>query len=154
MFMKFILLIIISLFINFSAFADLIKPNSAIKSDEVIKIQLEALKNNNLPYKDAGIFQTWEFAHPQNRQYTGPLSNFTLMMKSDSYSLMLNHTDHNVIFVSKNDYTANYFVELTDKSGDKFGFTWTVKKVLNNDKFKDCWMTTGVSKPLPLAKSA
>ena len=154
MFMKFILLIIISLFINFSAFADLIKPNSAIKSDEVIKIQLEALKNNNLPYKDAGIFQTWEFAHPQNRQYTGPLSNFTLMMKSDSYSLMLNHTDHNVIFVSKNDYTANYFVELTDKSGDKFGFTWTVKKVLINGKFKDCWMTTGVSQPLPLAKSA
>ena len=154
MFMKFILLIIISLFINFSAFADLIKPNSAIKSDEVIKIQLEALKNNNLPYKDAGIFQTWEFAHPQNRQYTGPLSNFTLMMKSDSYSLMLNHTDHNVIFVSKNDYTANYFVELTDKSGDKFGFTWTVKKVLINGEFKDCWMTIGVSQPLPLAKSA
>ena len=154
MIMKFISLIIISLFINFTAFADLIIPNPAIKSDEVIKIQLEALKDNNSPYKDAGISQTWEFAHPQNRQYTGPLSNFTLMMKSDSYSLMLNHIEHNIIFVSKDDHTANYFVELTDKSGDKFGFTWTVKKVLNNDKFKDCWMTTGVSKPLPLAKSA
>ena len=152
--MKFISLIIISLFINFTAFADLIIPNPAIKSDEVIKIQLEALKDNNSPYKDAGISQTWEFAHPQNRQYTGPLSNFTLMMKSDSYSLMLNHTDHNVIFVSKNDYTANYFVELTDKSGDKFGFTWTVKRVLIKGKFQDCWMTTGVSQPLPLAKSA
>ena len=152
--MKFISLIIISLFINFTAFADLIIPNPAIKSDEVIKIQLEALKDNNSPYKDAGISQTWEFAHPQNRQYTGPLSNFTLMMKSDSYSLMLNHIDHNVIFVSEDDNTANYFVELTDKSGDKFGFTWTVKKVLINGKFKDCWMTTGVSQPLPLAKSA
>ena len=152
--MKFISLIIISLFINFNASADLIIPNPAIKSDEVIKIQLEALKDNNSPYKDAGISQTWEFAHPQNRQYTGPLSNFTLMMKSDSYSLMLNHIDHNVIFVSEDDNTANYFVELTDKSGDKFGFTWTVKKVLINGKFKDCWMTTGVSQPLPLAKSA
>ena len=154
MIMKFISLIIISLFINFTALADLIIPNPAIKSDEVIKIQLEALKDNNSPYKDAGISQTWEFAHPQNRQYTGPLSNFTLMMKSDSYSLMLNHIDHNIIFVSKDDYTANYFVELTDKSGDKFGFTWTVKKVLIKGKFKDCWMTTGVSQPLPLAKSA
>ena len=152
--MKFISLIIISLFINFTAFADLIIPNPAIKSDEVIKIQLEALMDNNSPYKDAGISQTWEFAHPQNRQYTGPLSNFTLMMKSDSYSLMLNHIDHNVIFVSEDDNTANYFVELTDKSGDKFGFTWTVKKVLINGNFKDCWMTTGVSQPLPLAKSA
>ena len=152
--MKFISLIIISLFINFTAFADIIIPNPSIKSDEVIKIQLEALKDNNSPYKDAGISQTWEFAHPQNRQYTGPLSNFTLMMKSDSYSLMLNHIDHNVIFVSEDDNTANYFVELTDKSGDKFGFTWTVKRVLIKGKFQDCWMTTGVSQPLPLAKSA
>ena len=154
MIMKFISLIIISLFINFTAFADLIIPNPAIKSDEVIKIQLEALMDNNSPYKDAGISQTWEFAHPQNRQYTGPLSNFTLMMKSDSYSLMLNHIDHNVIFVSEDDNTANYFVELTDKSGDKFGFTWTLKKVLINGKLKDCWMSTRVSQPLPLAKSA
>ena len=152
--MRFISLIIISLFFNFTVLADLIKPNPNIKPDEVIMIQLEALKENNSPYKDAGISQTWEFAHPQNRQYTGPLSNFTLMMKSDSYSLMLNHINHNVIFVSKDDHTANYFVELTDKSGDKFGFTWTVKKVLNNGKFKDCWMTTGVSQPLPLDNSA
>ena len=152
--MKFISLIIISLLFNFTVFANLIQPNPNIKPYEVIKIQLEALKENNSPYKDAGISQTWEFAHPQNRQYTGPLSNFTLMMKSDSYSLMINHIDHNILFVSKEDNTANYFVELIDKTGDKFGFTWSVKKVLNEGKFKDCWMTTGVSQPLPLAKSA
>ena len=152
--MKFIPLIIISILFNFTVLADSITPNPDIKPDEVIMIQLEALKENNSPYKDAGIFQTWEFAHPQNRQYTGPLSNFTLMMKSDSYSLLLNHINHNIIFVSKNDNTANYFIELIDKTGDKFGFTWTVKKVLNVGKFKDCWMTTGVSQPLPLAKSA
>ena len=150
--MKFILLIIISILFNFTVLADSITPNPDIKPDEVIMIQLEALKENNSPYKDAGIFQTWEFAHPQNRQYTGPLSNFTLMMKS-TYFLMLNHIDHNILFVSKDDSTANYFVELIDKTGDKFGFTWSVKKVLNEGKFKDCWMTTGVSQPLPLAKA-
>jgi hypothetical protein len=152
--MRFISLIIISLFINFTVLADLIKPNPNIKPDEVIMIQLEALMKNNLPYKDAGISQTWEFAHPQNRQYTGPLSNFILLMKSRSYSLMLNHIDHNILFVSKDDNTANYFVELTNKTGDKFGFTWTIRKVLIEGKFKDCWMTTSVSQPLPLAKSA
>jgi len=154
MIMRFISLITISLFFNFSVLADLIKPNPDIKPEEVIIIQLEALMENNLPYIDAGISQTWEFAHPQNRQYTGPLSNFILMMKSDSYSLMIDHIDHNVLFVSKNVDTANYFVELVDQVGDKFGFTWTVKKVLVKGEFKDCWMTTAVSQPLPLAKSA
>ena len=74
--MKFIPIIIISLLFNFSVLADLVKPNPNIKSDEVISIQLKALMKNNLPYQDAGIFQTWEFAHPQNRKYTGPSIKF------------------------------------------------------------------------------
>jgi|TARA_B110000263_G_C14985293_1_gene363421 hypothetical protein len=152
--MRFIAILFISLLFNFSVFADLIKPNPNINPEKVIKIQLDALMNNNMPYKDAGILQTWEFAHPQNRLYTGPISNFTLMMKSNPYSLMLEHANHNIIFVSKNLNIANYFVELTDKIGNKFGFTWTVKKVVASGVFKDCWMTSGVSNPLPLAKSA
>ena len=152
--MKFILLIPILLLLNFSVFADLIKPNPNISPDEVVLIQLKALMKNNIPYENAGISQTWEFAHPLNRQYTGPLSNFIVMMTSNSYSLLLEHSYHNVIFVSKNEDTANYFVELTDKTGNKFGFTWTVKKVLSKGNFKDCWMTSSVSRPLPLAKSA
>ena len=152
--MRLIPIILIYLFINTSVLADIINPNPNIKPKEVIAIQLNALMDNDLPYLDSGILQTWEFAHPQNRQYTGPLSNFTLMMKSNSYASMLDHTDHNIIFVSESSNTANYFVELTDKIGNKLGFTWTVKKVITEGKYKNCWMTSGVSRPLPLAKSA
>ena len=152
--MRFIPIIFIYLLLNSSVFADLLKPNPNIKPEYVVKIQLEALMSNDKPYQDAGIAQTWEFAHPQNRLYTGPLSNFTLMMSAYPYSLMLKHTNHKIIFVSKNEDTAHFFVELTDKIGDKFGFTWTVKKVLTKGIYKDCWMTSGVSNPLPLAKSA
>ena len=88
--MRFTLIIIISLLFNYSVLADLINPNPNIKPKEVVSIQLDSLKNNNFPYKDAGIEQTWNFAHPSNRLYTGPLSNFTKMMKSNSYNLMQN----------------------------------------------------------------
>ena len=152
--MRFITIIVFSLLLNLSAYAELLSPNINLNPKEVIKIQLKALMNNNLPYKDAGITQTWEFAHPQNRAFTGPLSNFTLMMKSDSYSIMIDHTSHNIILVSNEDDVSNYFVELTDKIGNKFGFTWTVKKVLIKGKYENCWMTSGVSQPMPLAKSA
>ena len=151
--MRIVVIIFICQLFNFPSFANLVKPNPDIKPDKVIDIQLNALMNNDLPFLDAGITQTWEFAHPNNRQYTGPLSNFALMMKSDLYSSMLNHQSHKIIFVSMSKNTANYFVELTDKIGNKFGFTWTVKKVLKQGEFKDCWMTSGVSKPMPLAKS-
>ena len=76
------------------------------------------------------------------------------MMSSPSYFIMLDHTDHNIISVSDRDFITYFFVEITDKEGNKFGFTWTLEKVIAESKFKDCWMTTSVSKPLPLAKSA
>ena len=37
--------------------ADLIKPNSNLKPFDVLMIQLNSLKNNNNPYKDACIEQ-------------------------------------------------------------------------------------------------
>lgn len=152
--MRYITLIFIFLFFNTPTLAELIYPNPNIDPKKVISIQLDALMKNDSPFKDAGISQTWEFAHPQNRKFTGPLPKFTKMMKSKSYSIMLNNKKYEIINVSQNDNIANYFVEMTDKIGNKFGFTWTVSKVLQEGNFKNCWMTTSVSQPLPLAKSA
>ena len=45
-----------------------------------------------------------------------------------------------------------YFVELIDWKGNKYGFEWIVSKVEDDSEFKNCWMTSGVSQPLPMAK--
>jgi len=134
--------------------AELLKPTPNLQPQEVISIQLNALKDNNNPYEDAGIEQTWVFAHPSNKLFTGPLSNFIKMMYSPSYVIMLNHLEHNIILVSNEANVSYFFIELTDKEGNKFGFRWIMEKVIINSEFKDCWMTIGVSKPLPIAKSA
>ena len=149
-----VFIILFAIFISDIAFAELLKPNPALKPIEVIFIQLNALKDNNNPYLNAGVAQTWEFAHPSNRKYTGPLENFVKMMYAPSYAIMLDHSDHNIIYVSDRDFIIHFFVEITNKEGNKFGFTWTLEKVIAESKFKDCWMTTAVSQPLPLAKSA
>ena len=73
-----ILLLISSTFSN----AELLNPNSTIKPKEVIKIQLNGLQNNDSKFKDSGIEQTWNFAHPNNKKVTGPLSKFKMMLKS------------------------------------------------------------------------
>ena len=57
------LIIFFFLFTNICS-ADLIKQNSNLRPFDVLMIQLNSLKNNNNPYRDAGIEQTWEFAHP------------------------------------------------------------------------------------------
>ena len=134
--------------------AEILKPNPSLEPDEVISIQLLALKNNNDPYKNAGIEQTWEFAHPTNKIFTGPLSNFINMMYSDGYSIMLEHRQHEIVLVKIDTNISYFFVELMDKSNDMYGFQWIVEKVLIEGDFKDCWMTKGVSLPILLNKSA
>jgi hypothetical protein len=57
--------------------ADLILPNINYEAFDVVQIQLLALKNNDKIYKNSGIEQTWNFAHPNNKKITGPLDRFT-----------------------------------------------------------------------------
>ena len=152
--MQKILYIILFFLISFNINAEMIKPDPTISAKEVISIQLKALQINNSPFEDAGIEQTWEFAHPNNRKFTGPLNNFIRMIKNPSYSMMIDHMDHKIIPVEEKETTSYYFVELTDVNGKKYGFEWTVEKVIENGKYKDCWMTIGVSTPMPLSQAS
>ena len=152
--MQKILYIILFFLISFNINAEMIKPDPTISAKEVISIQLKALQINNSPFEDAGIEQTWEFAHPNNRKFTGPLNNFIRMIKNPSYSMMIDHMDHKIIPVEEKEATSYYFVELIDVNGKKYGFEWTVEKVSENGEFKDCWMTVGVSRPMPLSQAS
>ena len=152
--MQKILYVVLFSLISLNLNADMIKPDPSISAKDVISIQLKALQINNSPFEDAGIEQTWEFAHPNNRKYTGPLNNFIRMLKNPSYSMMLDHLEHNIIPVEEEETVSYYFVELTDINGKKYGFEWTVQKVIENGKYKDCWMTIGVSTPMPLSQAS
>tara|TARA_B100001093_G_scaffold505734_1_gene563535 strand:+ start:204 stop:662 length:459 start_codon:yes stop_codon:yes gene_type:complete len=149
-----IILYLLLLTLSNTLYADMIKPDPSISPKEVISIQLIALQNNDLPFNDAGIEQTWEFAHPDNRAFTGPLDNFIRMLKNPSYVMMIDHLEHKIIPVQEQEKSSYYFVELIDSNGKKFGFEWTVEKVNLNGEFKDCWMTVGVSQPMPLSQAS
>ncbi len=152
--MQKILYIVLFVLISLNLNAEMIKPDPSISAKDVISIQLKALQINNSPFEDAGIEQTWEFAHPNNRKYTGPLNNFIRMIKNPSYSMMIDHLEHKIIPVEEEETISYYFVELIDVNGKKYGFEWTVEKVNENGKFKDCWMTIGVSTPMPLSQAS
>ena len=141
------------LFFNNQVIADLLKPSPLLEPDQVIAIQLSALNNNNDPYKNFGIEQTWEFAHPENRKFTGPLENFIKMMYSSSYAKMINHKKHKINLIQSADQIAFFFIEIIDKNGTKLGFNWIIEKVLIKGEFYNCWMTTSVSPPIKYGES-
>jgi|TARA_B000000437_G_scaffold132637_1_gene96155 hypothetical protein len=136
-----------------TSLADIIKPSSDIEPNEVVKIQLSALMKNDFPNKDSGIVQTWEFAHPNNQRVTGPIERFKNMLKTDSYSMLLNHTTHEVLEVYKSDKVATFQVTVLDKEKKYYKFKWQVEKYKIDGSLKDCWLTTAVSQPIPLGSS-
>ena len=147
--MKFPLFFLIIFFSTFT-FADIIKPNPIITPDEVVSIQLTALQKNNFPYDNAGIEQTWEFAHPSNRMMTGPLENFTSMMYS-SYFEIIEHLDHEILLIKSNESISFYQINIISKKSNKLSFYWIVEKVLDQGNYKNCWMTISVSKPIKIS---
>ena len=144
-----ILLLVSSTFSN----AELLNPNKTIKPKEVIKIQLSGLQKNDFKFKDSGIEQTWNFAHPNNKRVTGPLSNFKMMLKSDSYGMMINHLSHTITELGSSDKWAQFEVIILDKNKIYHKFNWQVEKYTLDGSLKDCWLTTMVSSPIPLGSS-
>ncbi len=148
--LKFITIFFISISISN---AELIKPNSKISPSEVVKIQLLGLQKNNNDFKDSGIEQTWNFAHPSNKEVTGPLDKFKRMIKSDNYQMMLDHLSHTITQVRNGASWAQFEVIILDKEKIYHKFNWQVEKYTKDGPLKNCWLTTMVSTPVSLGSS-
>jgi hypothetical protein len=148
-----IIIFILAILFIATAKADIIKPNMTIKPYEVVKIQLKSLKKNDLPSKDYGIKQTWEFAHPNNKKNTGPLERFKIMLKGQSYVMLLNHLEHEITQLKLTDLVALFEVRILDESKTYYKFSWQLEKYTKDGLLKDCWLTTAVSPPISLGSS-
>ena len=131
---------------NFSN-ADLIKPNITLRPLDVLVIQLNSLQNNDYPYKDAGIEQAWEFAHPNNKIMTGPLKKFKQMIYSKSYEILIRHEKSEITILNETNNKSVYKVYILSKDKKKYYYIWQIEKVLLDGDLKNCWMTTRVSSP-------
>ncbi|MDC3028503.1 hypothetical protein OA177_01140 [Candidatus Pelagibacter sp.] len=146
--------IVITLLLNISySKADLKSPNNLILPAEVIKIQLVGLMNNDKDFKDSGIEQTWNFAHPNNKKNTGPLPNFKMMIKGNSYQMLIDHLNHTITELGSSDKWAQFEVIILDKNKIYHKFNWQVEKYTMDGPLKDCWLTTMVSDPISLGSS-
>tara|TARA_Y100000748_G_scaffold187299_1_gene156775 strand:- start:53 stop:526 length:474 start_codon:yes stop_codon:yes gene_type:complete len=133
--------------------ADLLFPNNSILPADVIKIQLNALMDNDSKFKDSGIEQTWNFAHPNNKKNTGPLPNFKMMIKGNSYKMLLNHLSHTITALGSSNEWAQFEVVILDKEKIYHKFNWQVEKFTMEGPLQGCWLTTVVSNPIPLGSS-
>ena len=124
--------------------AEIVKPAENLTAYDVIKIQLDALKKNN--DKNDGIKQTWLFAHPDNKKFTGPYDRFKDMMYGQQYKFLLNHSSHKIDLISNSPNTFIYSVEIIASDKKIFFYEWHVQKGTEKG-CAECWFTSAVSQP-------
>ena len=108
------------------AAAEPIGPDPALAPEEVVAIQLEALKHNDDPTPNAGIAQTFALAHPDNKRVTGPLPRFEMMIRSPAYRPLLGHSTHQIERVAGNDMIVRFRIVIETPNGDAIKYLWEV----------------------------
>ena len=131
--------------------ADLLAPDPALSPAEVVAIQLDALQANQAG-TDAGIAQTFAFAHPDNKRMTGPLPRFARMIKGPQYRMLLNHRSHDIREVARTDKNAVFAVMVTTRTGEVVSYQWSVAKVTGGEH-AGAWMTVSVSPPVAVGQA-
>ena len=119
------------------------EPRPELAPQEVVRIVLDALKDNDKPREDAGIETTFRFASDANKEVTGPLERFKKMVKTPRYRPMLNHKSAKLgLFLVDGD-AATQRVTIVDAEGKEVTYLF----ILSKDKKTGCWMTDGVVIP-------
>tara|TARA_B100001123_G_C15200077_1_gene982984 strand:+ start:138 stop:596 length:459 start_codon:yes stop_codon:yes gene_type:complete len=142
-----LIIIILHVFADIS-FSETLSPQTACNPKSVISLQLLSLQNNNTPYIDAGIETVWNYAHPDNKENTGPFSRFKSMIYNKAYKPLINHNAHKITLKNKSEYEYIYDVEIiTEKR--IYIYQWKLRK-LSKGHNKGCWLTVAVIGPIDL----
>ncbi len=123
--------------------ADSLYPNPDLTPDQVVSIQLAALKQNDVPTPDFGIAVAFRFASPENKQVTAPLERFIELVHNPLYAPMLNYDGDERGAMNIVGNRAEQKVVLIDKTGKAASYLFVLSKQPAGE-YKDCWMTDGV----------
>lgn len=119
------------------------QPSPDLSPEDVVRLQVEALQNNDEPHPDAGIEAAFRFASPANRRATGPLERFTAMVKGQAYSAMLGFERAEYGEMRVEGDQAAQRVTLVQPDGRRVSYVFGLSKQ-SGGEYDGCWMTDSV----------
>jgi hypothetical protein len=123
-------------------------PDPALAPQEVVRIQLEALRHNDAANR--GIAAAFRFASPRNRRSTGPLPRFARMIEEGPYALMLRFSDAAYGPVQVRGRRAVQRVTLFAPGSAPVSYAFFLSRQQQDGPLDGCWMTDAVQ-VLPVA---
>ena len=119
------------------------EPDPSLSPQDVVSIQIEALRNNDTPYENRGIEVTFNFASPANKRITGPLERFKVMVRNPIFGPMIDHRSAKYENLVVEDDSARVDVILTTEEGVYLGYRFFLSRQQGNE-YDESWMTDAV----------
>jgi hypothetical protein len=121
----------------------LLQPSTELQPGDVVQIVIDALASNDYPFPDAGIETTFNFASPSNKVQTGPLQNFTKLLKGPAFSQMINHLDSTLSEVVLDENKALRLVQIISANNETLYFAFRLE-LQQQGHYAGMWLTDAV----------
>jgi len=118
-------------------------PDPSLSAYDVVQIQLLALQRNDQPVDNHGIAVAWNFASPNNKENTGPLERFTLMVQNEHYRPLLNSNSFELRCHYQQEVDAEFFVMVEDLEGLVYSFMVSLS-LQKDEPYQGCWMIDSI----------
>ena len=118
------------------------------KDSEDVLIELMESYRNFSSEPDKAVEIIWNNAHKDNKEVTGPIDRFKLMLTSEPYNSIIDLTDYSYEIIQEDGETIHYEIKILNNKNEYFIVTWVF--VLDECEFSSgmCWQTIGVSPPM------
>jgi hypothetical protein len=119
-------------------------PRPDLTPGDVVRTQVEALAENDLPHQDAGIETAFRFMAPDTRQQIGSIRHFIDVVNNPIYRCSIKHRRVRYSEVRVRGRHALRALILTPAHSDQeVGFVFALERQ-QSPPHRHCWMTTSV----------
>ena len=119
-----------------------------IREPEEILVEIMESYQNFSKDPDKSVEIIWDNAHKDNKEVTGPIDRFKLMLTSEPYNSIIDLTDYSYEIIQEDGETIHYEIKILNNKNEYFIVTWVF--VFDECELSGgmCWQTIGVSAPM------
>ena len=119
-----------------------------IREPEEILVEIMESYQNFSKDPDKSVEIIWNNAHQDNKEVTGPIDRFKLMLTSEPYNSIIDLTDYSYEIIQEDGETIHYEIKILNNKNEYFIVTWVF--VFDECELSGgmCWQTIGVSAPM------
>jgi hypothetical protein len=118
----------------------LLQPSPVRLPGDVVRLQLDALRQSSDLAPDAGLELVYNFVSPAAKQNAPTLGQFIAQFNDASYQGLLHHRDAFMGAVEIKGDKARSPVVVRSNSNQEAGYVFVLSRQTDGE-FKDCWLT-------------